>query len=239
MTPRSPAADPFVRVEPGEFLMGSPAGDAMRSADELHCQATTVARPFYIGATVVTFDQWQAYADDIRTAYRPSDMGWGAGDRPVMNVSWNDARGYLDWLTVRTGLHHRLPTEVEWEYAARAGTATRFWWGDSPDRDFANFSTKRAEPGARPNARRTEPVRSYPQNPWGLFDMNGNVWEWCDDPWQTPALPDTPRSSGRRILRGGAWDSDPHMIRNAYRTHLADWVRMNNVGFRVVREIEG
>lgn len=213
--------------------------DPGSESDEGTKRLVDISHGLAISRTPITFDQWDAYRRATRIGYRPSDMGWGRGQRPIINVSWNDVQGYLAWLSVRLEAPCRLPTEVEWECAARAGTRTPYWWGYLADRSYANFNTKRASAIAGPTrpTRRTEPVASYPPNPWGLFDMNGNIWEWCQDCWRDLASPHPVELTERRVLRGGAWDSDPHMIRSSYRNHLPPWVRMNNVGFRVVKEL--
>lgn len=229
----------FVRIELGEACIGPDADDTQRDSDEGQARICRLYGTIDLARKPTTFENWDAYTAAAGLRYRPSDMGWGRGQRPVINVSWNDVQGYLAWLTGQLGVQCRLPAEIEWEYAARAGTRSPFWWGDTADPRYANFSTKRASDlvGQFKPIRRTTLVASYPPNPWGLFDMNGNVWQWCQDPWRDLGSVPPIELPERRVLRGGAWDSDPHMIRNSYRTHLPSWVRMNNVGFRVVKEL--
>lgn len=226
----------FVSIPSGRYHIGPAPDDIPRDRDEFAERVVAISSSLAIGRKPVTFDQWDAYRQDKQLAYSPSDMGWGRSQRPVINVSWCDVQDYLKWLSDKIGAICRLPTETEWEIAARAGTRTRYWWGQVPDRAFANYLTKRTSRSDHPPpARRTEPVGSYPANAWGLHDSLGTVWEWCADCWHSDTT-ETPEATKRYVLRGGAWDSDPHMIRSSYRTHLPGWVRMNNVGFRVLCE---
>ena len=187
----------------------------------------------------VTFEEWDVcVADGGCNRYRPSDENWGRSRRPVINVSWEDAKAYIDWLSRMTGFSYRLPSEAEWEYAARAGSETAYWWGDDrPTPEQANFGQ---------NVGKTTEVGTYPANPWGLHDMNGNVWEWVEDCWNdsyaAPERPDHGRAwtSGdcdHRVLRGGSNDDPAGTLRSAARYRYGTASRDNDVGFRVARTL--
>jgi formylglycine-generating enzyme required for sulfatase activity len=173
----------------------------------------TIGEPFGVGRYEVTFDEWDACVKGGGcNDYKPSDQGWGRGRRPVINVSWDDAQAYVAWLSKKTGQPYRLPSEAEWEYAARAGTTSRYWWGnDVPTSKQANFGD---------HVNKTSKVGSYPANPWGLHDMNGNVWEWVEDCWNE-SYEGAPNDGsawpsgdcGRRVRRGGSWNVHPGVFR--------------------------
>ena len=163
--------------------MGSPDSEPEREDDE--CPQHWVQVPaFEIGRYPVTFAQWDACMAAGGCRHMPDDLGWGRGQQPVINVSWKDAQEYVRWLTRVTGEHWRLPTEAEWEYAARAGTKTPFSTGACITTRQANYDGNYdynncgAETVYRGN---TQPVGSYPANPWGLYEVHGNVWEWVED----------------------------------------------------------
>ena len=207
----------------------------------------TFAQPFYLGRTEVTFREWDAcVADGGCNGYRPADQGWGRETRPVINVSWQDAQAYVAWLSRRTGRTCRLPSEAEWEYAARAGTTTEYAL-PAPDgsddiggKGLANCVT------AAVNGTASRPRRSgsFPANAWGLHDMHGNVFEWVEDCWhdelrrrargRTAWLEEDGGDCGTRVLRGGSWDSDQDFARSADRVRDDPNDRDNDIGFRVV-----
>ena len=163
----------MVVVPAGSFMMGSSERELGRDSDEGPQHKVTIAEPFAVGKYEVTFDEWEAcVASGGCDSYKPKDQGWGRGPRPVINVSWNDAIAYVEWLSAKVGKPYRLPSEAEWEYAARAGTTTRYWWGDEITIENANYGR---------NVGKTTDVGSYPPNRWGLYDMQGNVWEWTED----------------------------------------------------------
>lgn len=193
----------MVVVTSGVFTMGDDARPAERPAHPVALSGT-----FLLGRTEVTFDQWQDCVADGGCRGGVDDHGWGRGARPVINVSWHDANAYARWVSAKSGLACRLPSEAEWEYAARAGTATPFWWGATAGEGMANCRDCSAGP---PRYGTTE-AGAFPANPWGLADMNGNVWEWTADCW-TPshagapadgAVRDAPGCS-QRVIKGGAW----------------------------------
>ena len=158
-------------------------------------------------------------ADRGCNGHRPGDEGWGRGERPVINVGWNDAKRYLEWLSSKTGKSYRFASESEWEYAARAGTTTRYSWGDAIGRGNANCGK-----GCGDDYRYSAPVGSFAANDFGLHDMLGNVWEWVEDcrngSYEGAPTDGSVWRSGdceSRILRGGSWNSDPRLARAAFR----------------------
>lgn len=233
----------MVRVPAGTFWMGADdADDKFASAVEKPRHQVRIARPFAVARTPVTFGQWDAYAAETG-ARRPCDYGWGRGRNPVVDVSWDDAVGYARWLTACTGNRFRLPSESEWEYCCRAGTRGVFSTGASLSVEQANYLY--TDFRGRPGPGRPVEVASYPPNPFGLFDMHGNVVELVADAWHDSydgapddGLPwDASGNSPWRVVRGGGWDGMPRILRCAYR----DWVhraqRFDNVGFRVACEL--
>jgi formylglycine-generating enzyme required for sulfatase activity len=229
----SAVAPETVPLQGGEFTMGSTENIPEQPPHPVRVPA------FAIGKYEVTFDDWDVCVLAGGCEYRPNDGGWGRGRRPVINVSWDDAQVYVTWLSKVTGETYRLPSEAEWEYAARAGTTTQYWWGDNtPTREQANFGH---------NVGKTAEVGSYPANPWGLYDMNGNVWEWVEDCWHesyegAPSdgsawLEKDGDDCSRRVLRGGSWDNGPVLLRSAGRGWGDTGVRDVTFGFRVARTL--
>jgi formylglycine-generating enzyme required for sulfatase activity len=187
------------------------------------------------------FDEYDLFAR-LEGRERPSDFGWGRGSRPVIDVSWKDAVAYAEWLSQRTGKRYRLPTEAEWEYAARGGTETAYWWGKEEGQGNANCSNC----GSRWDKRQTAPVGSFKPNPFGLYDTAGNVSEWVQDCWHenyNGALADgsawVEECSGDDLLviRGGSWDLDPEYSRSSSRGMGSPGSRSNGAGFRLVQDI--
>lgn len=192
-----------------------------------------IPRPFALTRTEITFDQWQACVADQACRGGQDDHGWGRGARPVINVTWDDASAYAGWLGAKLGRACRLPTEVEWEHAARAGTRTGFWWGDTPGRGRANC---RDCLGDKPPYG-TRPVASFAANPWGLFDMNGNVWEWtatCADPASGQGAPSQCRD---RTIKGGSWYYYSKMSRAESRASNDSRQWSYNIGVRILCEL--
>lgn len=238
----------MVIISAGSFTMGSPRGEAGRYDDEGPQRRVTFERPFALGRYEVTFAQWDAcVAAGGCNGHRPDDRGWGRGARPVINVSWWDARAFAAWLSDRTGQPYRLPTEAEWEYAARAGTTTPFWTGATISTAQANYAGNLAYAGGSKGIYRMQTMLvddpSFPANPFGLRHMTGNVREWVEDcyVYDYGAAPAdgrlaVDRSDCRgRVLRGGSWSVIPGNLRSAYRDRIAPVVRVSNVGFRVAR----
>jgi formylglycine-generating enzyme required for sulfatase activity len=196
-----------------------------------------------VGRFAVTFDEWDACVADGGCGHRAVDKGWSRGRQPVINVSWNDAKGYVAWLSKKTGKTYRLLTEAEREYVTRAGTITPFWWGSSISTSQANYDGNFIYGGPKGEYRqRTVPVDSFEPNPWGLYQVHGNVWEWVEDCWNGSykgALPNgSARITGecdRHVVRGGSWGDDPQKLRSAFRNRLATGSRGMDLGFRVAR----
>jgi formylglycine-generating enzyme required for sulfatase activity len=244
-----PSCPEMVVVPAGEFLMGSPQSERGREKNEGPQRKVTFAQPFAIGKFEVTFAQWDACVAEGGCTEKPADQGWGRARRPVINVSWNDARQFTAWLTKKTDKPYRLPTEAEWEYAARGVTSA-----SAPHHPFstgaiinyrqanydANFIYGRSPPGLY--RQKTVDVGSLPRNAFGLHEMHGNVWEWVEDCYKDSyegAPSDGTAVSAPdcklRILRGGAWNYYPRLLRSAYRYASAPVVRTDNAGFRVAR----
>ena len=237
-----PHCPEMVVVPAGSFTMGSPSSESGRNGDEGPQRRVEISSPFAVGVYEVTFAEWDACASDGGCrGYHPDDEGWGGGGRPVINVDWNDAKAYASWLSRETGESYRLLSEAEWEYVARAGTTTRFWWGDDIGRNRANCSSS----SCGDSHRGTAPVGSFRANGFGLHDVHGNVREWVEDCWHG-SYAGAPRD-GRawlgnnggecslRILRGGSWLYYPRDLRSAVRNRLVTGNRINYIGFRVAR----
>ncbi len=229
----------MVIIPAGRFLMGRPSGES-GSDEELPQHAVTFARPFAIGKYAVTFDEWDAFVADGGTDHRAADGKWGRERRPVINVSWDDAQAYVAWLSKRTGQGYRLPSEAEWEYAARAGTSTRYPWGNDPGKSQANVDGS----GSQWSNTQTAPVGSFPANGFGLHDMIGNVWEWTQDCWNknyhrapTGGSAWESGNCGVRVVRGGSWLSTADVARVAIRFRLEPADRDFDLGFRLARTL--
>jgi formylglycine-generating enzyme required for sulfatase activity len=226
----------LVVVPPGDFVMGS--GETPYEKPE---RTVSVPRPFAIGRNEVTFAEWDQCADEGACKLRPDDHGWGRGKRPVINVSWEDTRPFLLWLSRKTGQTYRLASEAEWEYAARAGTKTPFWWG----RDAGTGRAQCAACATPPVQQETVAVRSFRPNGFGLYDTAGNAAEWVEDCWNDnyrnapkDASPWTKGDCRLRVLRGGSFTSPTNAIRSASRFRYDIDVRYYANGFRVVRELQ-
>ncbi len=177
---------------------------------------------FAIAKYTVTFAEWDAcVADGGCGGYQPSDNGWGRGSRPVINVSWNDAQAYVQWLSQKAGKAYRLPTAEEWEIAALAGSDTNYYWGNDVGRNNANCDGC----GSEWDNRKTAPVGSFKPNAFGLCDMMGNVWQWTDSCWKD--------NCSRRLFYGGSWNHRPEDMRATTRNWFETNKRMRYLGFRV------
>ena len=237
----------MVVVPAGSFTMGSPPGEKDGEDDEGPQRSVTIPSAFAVGKFEVTFAEWDAcVADGGCTAYIPSDEGWGRGSRPVINVSWDDAKAYVAWLSKKTGKTYRLLSEAEWEYAARAGTTTPFSTGRTITTDQANFNGNYTYNGSRKGQYRqkTVSVGSFPANAFGLHDMHGNVWEWVEDCWHDSyrGAPSngsawTTGDCSLRVLRGSSWFSEPRYLRSANRSRYLSDFRLNDSGLRVARTL--
>jgi formylglycine-generating enzyme required for sulfatase activity len=225
-------------IPPGRFVMGSLGDEPGRHADEGPQREVTVGAALAVGKYEVTFAEWDACVAGGGCQHRPGDQGWGRGRQPVIDVSWNDAQQYVRWLSQRTGQRYRLLTEAEWEYAARAGTSTRYSFGDWISPSQANYF----DPGLGSYSR-TRAVGSYAANRFGLHDMHGNVLEWVEDCYVASysgapgnaAVPVTFGHCSERVLRGGSWNYPPQYLRPANRGWYSPGDRFNLIGFRVAR----
>ena len=238
----------MVVIPAGSFRMGSPEGEPGRSEDEGPVRTVSFARPFAMARNEVSFEEWDACVRDGGCDHEPEDQGWGRGRRPVINVSWKDAQAYVQWLSRKTGEDYRLPSEAEWEYAARAGTQTPFFTGDCISTDQANYDGNfdYAGCGAKTGVYRgkTLPVGSLAINGWGLFDVLGNVWEWTEDCWNNSyrGAPSDGSAWNQgdcsgRVSRGGSWSGVPGVVRSAIRGGDVTEFRGSGVGFRPARTL--
>lgn len=226
----------MVVVPAGAFTMGSPPEEAGREASEGPRHPVAFAQAFAIGRREVTFAEYDACVADGGCSHRPNDQGWGRDRRPVVDVSWNDAQAYVAWLNQKTGQRYALPSESEWEYAARAGANTPWQTGRAILTDDANILNAFG---------RTVPAGSYPPNAFGLHDVHGNVSEWTLDCLDTGYLgvPDdgSAATSGncveQRLNRGGNYASEPSGVRFAYRARAPQATRLAQLGFRVARAL--
>jgi formylglycine-generating enzyme required for sulfatase activity len=237
----------MVVIPAGSFLMGSPEDEEGRDSDEGPQHEVTFSRPFALGRYPVTFAEYDSFCDRTGRA-KPDDHGaWGRGRRPVINVSWDDAEAYCKWLSEMTRQPYGLPTEAEWEYACRASTTTPFWTGATINTDQANYDGNSTYGSGEKGQYReqTTPVDTFPANLWGLHDMHGNVWEWCEDLWHDSyerAPSDgsawlAGRWSDERVARGGSWNYPSEVLRSAFRGRCSTGNRNVNLGFRVARKL--
>ncbi len=255
----APWCPEMVVIPAGTFLMGSPEKEEGRYGDEGPQHKVTIGARFAIGRTPVTVGEYRQFVevthhrheggmrvwtgsewkDDASKSWQ--DPGFAQADRnPVVGVSWRDAVAYCEWLAKETGEAYRLPSEAEWEYAARAGTTTRYWWGDAITPKNANYVESKLG--------KTTEVGAYPPNPWGLYDLHGNVWEWVEDVWHD-SYKGAPTdgsawtegegkdSSRLRVIRGGSWYFNPWGLRSAGRSRDLPDFRNDYLGFRVARTL--
>jgi formylglycine-generating enzyme required for sulfatase activity len=244
----APWCPEMVVIPPGEFMMGSSEAERQWGVEqgvpwglvewEKLQHLVRIAYLLAVGRYPVTFDEYDHFARTTGRA-QPNDQGWGRGRRPVINVDWDDAKAFAAWLSVRTGQPYRLLSEAEWEYACRAGSTTRYSWGDEITPEKANYWGK-----VEGNLGRTSEVGEYPANPFGLYDMHGNVCEWGEDCWNDSyeGAPDdgsawTTGACSGRVLRGGSWCSRPGYLRSACRFINASVHRKDHFGFRVARAL--
>jgi len=237
----------MVVIPAGTFTMGSPETEEGRYSDEGPRRTVRIGKSFAVGKFTVSFAEWDAcVAGGGCKGYRPKDEGWGRGKMPVINVSWDDAKAYVAWLSKVTGKSYRLLTEAEWEYAARAGTTTPFWWGSSISTSQANYNGNYTYGNGKKGEwrRRTVPVDSFAANPFGLYQMHGNVYQWIEDCYvdsykdaSSDVSANTTNECDRRVLRGGSWVYVPWNLRAASRSWDFPVSRNFNDGFRVARTL--
>lgn len=239
----------MIVIPAGGFWMGSPDNEVEREDNERR-HRVLITRPFAIGQYAVTVKEYDHFCEDQRKT-KPEYAVWDRGNslvirgnRPVINVDWFDALTYARWLSVQTGQNYRLPTEAEWEYAARAGTETAFWWGNDISPDQANyhgdFTYHYGLEGIY--RKQTVPVDQFEPNPWGLYQVHGNVYEWTGSQYDenyggVENQYANEKYSGPLAVRGGHWDTDPGCLRSACRARLYPYIRFNIQGFRLARSL--
>jgi formylglycine-generating enzyme required for sulfatase activity len=212
----------FALLPAGDFVAGSPVTESGHQDDET-LYPVRLAQPLYMAVYEVTRAQWDAVMHPEEAA-PPAD-----GDLPVINITWHDARQFLDRLNHGQTWRFRLPSEVEWEYACRAGTTTPYSTGAYLSTTEANYNGDFPLPGQTPGENRGEVVRvgSFPANPWGLFDMHGNVWEWTNDAYD----------GTQKVIRGGSWRFNADSARCALRYHHHPEDKGDSLGLRLVRDL--
>ena len=215
----------MVHLPSGRFMMG----------EEGSQKEVIIDYEFEIGKYPVIFDEYDLYCDDMNID-KPDDKGWGRGERPVINVSWEDANRFCKWLSEKSGKEYRLPTEAEWEYACRAGSTTRWSFGDDESELEKYAWYKKNSDG------KTHLVGLTMSNDWGIHDMHGNVWEWCQDDWvdsykKTPKDGTAHYKGNRKVLRGGSWYDDAGITRSAIRLGSDLDSCISGIGFRLLRTL--
>ena len=236
----------MVVIPAGRFRMGDLAG--ARDNDEKPVHEVVIARPFAVSKYEVTFEDY----DKFTYPNKVDDEGWGRGRRPIINISWDDAMEYAAWLSAQTGNRYRLPTEAEWEYAARAGSNTKYHFGNNEAQlcQYGNHADTSTDYEWRNTAcsdgvgKGTAEVGRYRPNAFGLYDMHGNVHEWVQDCWNK-SYAGAPRdgnawTSGdcsQRVIRGGSWSLLPGSLRSAYRTGYSRSARPSLLGFRLAQDL--
>lgn len=220
----------FVYILPGTFMMGSPSDEEGRSKDEIR-HPVILTRGFFMQTTEVTQWQWETVM-----GYNPSVFKRCGPDCPVEWISWNEVQKFIEKINrLEKTTKYRLPTEAEWEYVARAGNQTRFFYGND-DTNLANYAWYVLNASHHPH-----PVGQKKANPWGVYDLNGNVWEWCEDTYiynaytdQRRLNPITVSGNHRKVIRGGSWKNNVEYLRNAYRGNYPPSYKNNALGFRLV-----
>lgn len=234
---------PMVVIPAGEFTMGSPPAEL--GAEAQH--RVTITTPFAVSKFEITFDEWDVCVEDGGCGgYRPDDENWGRRTHPVINISWEDAKAYVKWLSHKTGQRYRLLSEAEWEYAARAGTTTPFSYGDALDPNTANYNGSTDGSGPSDvNRQGTVPVGSFPANGFGLHDMSGNVSEWVEDCWNDEYTANATADGSAwlqgkcdgRVVRGGSWEDSQVELRSAARTGGDKKDQFYTDGLRIARDL--
>jgi len=236
--------EPVMIVIPAGRMQMGDLNDTGRS-EEKPVHLVTI-NSFAMSKYEVTFAEYDKFAEATGNN-KPKDEGWDRGNKPVINVSWNDATRYAKWLSNKTGKKYRLPSEAEWEYAARAGSTTDYPWGNAASHDYANYGKEKCCGGlvsGRDQWENSAPVGSFPANKFGLHDMHGNVWEWTQDCWnqsyEGAPVNGIAWASGdceRRVYRGGGWYLMPKFMRSAFRLKNTPDTRSHNQGFRLVHDL--
>src|SRR5216684_966053 len=243
----------MVVVPAGQFLMGANDGESGSTPDERPQHRINFAQPFSVGRFPVTLSEWDACVAAGGCSDHPADQGWGRGRQPVIGIQWDDAQEYPAWLNRTTGRTYRLLSEAEREYVARARTTTAYWWGDLFEPTQANcaFGSRELSPAnmggvQKPIARaQTLPVESFTPNPWGLYQVHGNVYDWVEDCWNDNY--DGAPSDGSawmsgncsgHVLRGGAFSRKPQAARSAARVWFGSPNRLVYMSVRVARGLD-
>ncbi len=227
----------MVEIPGGEFQMGDMEG--LGSPQEQPIRTVTIA-PFHLGKHEVTFDEYDQFVELTASSYSPKYQNWGRGRRPVIHVSWEDAKAYAAWLSQVTGKFYRLPSEAEWEYAARNGSNQETWAGTSEESELGNYAVYGGD--------KTAEVGSKQPNEFGLYDLSGNVYEWVEDCWhenyqKAPEDGSAWREANggdciQRVIRGGAWNyNDPEFLRSSNRDRFTPDFRLSFLGFRLAQDI--
>ena len=233
----------MILIPPGRFLMGSPedeegrdyVGTLKKSRDNERQHPVTIRKPFAIGRYVVTFEEYDQFCQATGSR-KPTDRSWGRGKRPVIYVSWYDAIAYAQWLSEQTSQQYGLPTEAQWEYAARAGTTTPFHFGQNITLALANY-------GGIQTMGKTMPVGQFPPNDWGLYDVHNNVSEWtcsiyrADYDGSEQRCVNTFTNTSPRTNRSGSWSSTGSNCRSARRTYNDPGKHFDSLGFRLTRVV--
>ncbi len=238
----------MIVVPTGSFEMGSQDGEPQRGNDEGPVRKVTIRKTFAAAQFPATFEEWDfCHAQGGCAGVLPSDNNWGRGRNPVINVSWEDAKSYIDWLSKLTGQKYRLLTEAEREYITRAGTNTPFWWGDNITPAQANYDGTKGYIDEKTGLfrKQTLTVNTFDANPWGFYQVSGNTWDWVEDCYHD-SYDQAPTDSSawltgdctRRGLRGGSWGSQPRNVRSAARWKQPIDTREPYYGFRVARECD-
>jgi formylglycine-generating enzyme required for sulfatase activity len=242
----------MVVVPAGQFIMGATENDAASTPDERPQHTVNFTQAFGVGRFAVTLSEWDACVAAKGCGYRPSDQGWGRGTQPVIDILWDDAKEYVAWLSRTTGRTYRLLSESEREYVARAGTTTAYWWGDAFEPAQANcdsgnpllFSASTGDLQQPISGTRTVPVQSFAPNPWGLYQVHGNVYDWVEDCWHENY--DGAPSDGSawisgnchgHVLRGGAFSRNMQTARSAARLWSGSSNRIIYMSLRVARTL--
>ena len=223
----------MIFVKGGTFQMGDSVGDLHDACRPVH--SVTVS-DFYIGKYEVTFDEYDKFCEATNSK-KPDDEEWGRGKRPVINVSWNGATAYCEWLSKKTGQTYRLPTEAEWEYAAGGGANNRTKYaGTDNENELRKYAWFDKNAGGK-----THEVGTREANQLGIYDMSGNVWEWCVDWYSKDYYKNSPKnnpngatSGSGRVLRGGSWDFNAVLSRIADRNSNSPVIKWSRNGFRIV-----
>jgi len=227
----------MIRIPGGRFLRGDHQGDG---DDDEQPMSEVSLHAFAISTHEITFNQYDLYCQRSRKCDEPDDQEWGRGNRPVINVSWEEANAYVQWLADKTGKPYRLPSDAEWEYAHRAGNTTRYAWGDEVESARANCEGC----GSIWDGDQSAPVGRFEANAYGLYDTAGNVFEWVADCFHdrfseapNDGSPIEKEGCGKRVIRGGAWSFPPHEVRSANRWRDFPTRRSDDTGFRVAMDL--